>query len=103
MRYSRRDFVASLAAAPLLTSLAGGARAATSGIEDDRFDPWVEVSAAELVKNVNTVAKLAGGRPILAVIKNNAYGLGLTTVGPILEELEAFKQTQLASSAFSAE
>ncbi len=87
MNYSRRDFVAGLAAAPLLTSLVGGARAAMSGVEDDRFDPWIEVSAAALEKNVNTVAKLAGGRPILAVIKNNAYGLGLTTVAPILEPL----------------
>jgi alanine racemase len=30
---------------------------------------------------------LAGGRPIVAVIKNNAYGLGLTTVTPILETM----------------
>lgn len=87
MAYSRRDFVGGIAATPLLTSLASGARAATSAVEADRFDPWIEVSAAALEQNVKTVAKLAGGRPILAVIKNNAYGLGLTTVAPILEPL----------------
>jgi alanine racemase len=34
---------------------------------------------------VGEVARLAGDRPILAVVKNNAYGLGLETVGPILD------------------
>jgi alanine racemase len=33
---------------------------------------------------VREVARLAGGRPILAVVKTNAYGLGLREVGPIL-------------------
>jgi alanine racemase len=33
------------------------------------------------------LSRLAGGRPILAVLKNNAYGLGLTTVARIIEPL----------------
>jgi alanine racemase len=53
----------------------------------DRFDPWVEVDPAALAFNVEVVSRLAGGRPILAVIKNNAYGLELTTTGKILEQL----------------
>jgi alanine racemase len=35
--------------------------------------------------NVGVVSRLADHRPIMAVIKNNGYGLGLTTVGKILE------------------
>jgi alanine racemase len=87
MTYSRREFVSGLAAAPLLTSLSAASVAATTSIAADRFDPWLEIDPAAFASNVQTISKLAGGRPILAVIKNNAYGLGLTTVGPILEQL----------------
>lgn len=60
---------------------------AATKISSDRFDPWLEIEAAALRKNVAVVSRLAGGRPILAVIKNNAYGLGLTTVASVLEPL----------------
>lgn len=53
-----------------------------------RFDPWVEVSADALRRNLATVARLAGSRPVLAVVKNNAYGLGLAEVASVLEPLE---------------
>jgi len=51
---------------------------------DDRFDPWVEIDADAFRHNVREASRLAGGRPILAVVKNNAYGLGDTVVGPLL-------------------
>ncbi|HLB55051.1 MAG TPA: alanine racemase, partial [Gemmatimonadales bacterium] len=51
------------------------------------FDPWLEVDPAALAHNAATVSRLAGGRPILAMVKNNAYGLGLETVGPLLDRL----------------
>ena len=44
------------------------------------FDPWVEVHAANLAHNAGEVARRAKGQPILAVVKNNGYGLGVTTV-----------------------
>jgi alanine racemase len=53
-----------------------------------RSDPWLEVEAAAIRHNAREVYRLCGGRPILAVVKNNAYGLGLTTVGPILDQLD---------------
>lgn len=43
----------------------------------DRFDPWIDVDRSALEHNVDVVRRLTNGRPILAVIKNNAYGLGL--------------------------
>ena len=49
------------------------------------FDPWVEVHAAHLKHNTREVARAAGGQPVLAVIKNNGYGLGVTTVARQLE------------------
>lgn len=53
------------------------------------FDPWLEVDAAALHGNVSAIATAAGDRPILAVVKNNAYGLGLAQVGPMLDTHDA--------------
>ena len=52
----------------------------------DRFDPWVEVVPKNLTAAVGEVRRLSGGRPILAVVKNNGYGLGIGTVGKLLQE-----------------
>jgi len=53
----------------------------------DRFDPWIEVEATALASNVAEVRRLTKNRPILAVIKNNAYGLDLTTAAALLEPM----------------
>ena len=54
---------------------------------EDRFDPWIEIDAEAFANNVREASRLAGGRPILAVVKNNAYGLGDTVVGPLLSRM----------------
>ena len=91
MPVSRRAFVTGVAATPILNSLPAAAPAATTNISADRFDPWLEVDAAALRKNVSVVSGLANKRPILAVIKNNAYGLGLTTVASVLDPMPEIK------------
>lgn len=86
---SRRSFVATTTAAGLS---AGHVRHASSAPRPrtqtlaDRFDPWIEIDPSALRYNVEVVSRLTGNRPILAVVKNNAYGLGLETVAPILAE-----------------
>ena len=50
-------------------------------------EPWLEIDAAALRHNVKTIARLAGGRPVIVVAKNNAYGLGLAAVGPIFDRM----------------
>ena len=70
---------------------------------DDRFDPWIEVDRDALAVNVGEVRRLTGDRPILAVIKNNAYGLGLVTAARVLEsfpEVVGFAVVK-AESAFA--
>lgn len=52
-----------------------------------RFDPWIEVDTANLYFNVRQISRLAGERPILAVVKNDAYGLGLELTARVLEKL----------------
>jgi alanine racemase len=92
---SRRSFVATAAAAVLG---AGGIAPGRLGGQTHRaqpasrghaatFDPWLEIDRAALSHNVRAVTRLAGGRPVIAVVKNNAYGLGLETTGPILDSL----------------
>jgi hypothetical protein len=50
------------------------------------FDPWVEVHAANLRANAAAVHERVK-RPILAVIKNNGYGAGVSNVARALEPL----------------
>jgi alanine racemase len=46
----------------------------------------VEVLPGHLKNSVAEVRRLSSNRPVLAVVKNNAYGLGIRVVGPILDE-----------------
>ena len=48
------------------------------------FDPWIEVKASHLEQNAGEVAHLTG-RPVMAVIKNNGYGLGVVNSAKVLE------------------
>jgi alanine racemase len=94
MAISRRSF---LAAGSALAALGAGAPYRGGGVTGDRvaptassssgFDPWVEVHIPNLKHNVAEIQKLVAPRPILAVIKNNGYGLGVANVGTALEPL----------------
>lgn len=105
---SRRDFLASAAAASLVPWAGSGPAAssarqagATAGparrtaeppaaprlAAPDRLDPWIEVDPAALAHNVGQIRRLSH-RPILAVLKNNAYGLGLAPVARRLEPMD---------------
>ena len=69
-----------------------GVRPGPTGTSDrtytpTRFDPWIELDRAAWTHNVREAARLAGSRPILAVVKNNAYGLGDRAVGPLLADM----------------
>ena len=110
MKTARRSFLRStatglvpLAAARVAAEAApsqGGSAAATT-LRHSSFDPWVEVNPAHLRHNVAQVSRRVAGRPILAVIKNNGYGLGVANVGRILDgasELHGFAVVKLAEA-----
>jgi alanine racemase len=88
---NRRSFVgsvlaagATLIAAPTTVAQNSTVRLRPGG-DDNGFDPWLEVIGDHFRHNAREVSRLAGGRPILAVVKNNAYGMGDTIVGPLLD------------------
>ncbi len=44
---------------------------------EDQCDPWIELDMNNLAWNIRETRKCIGNRPILAVVKCNAYGHGL--------------------------
>src|SRR5207253_9697506 len=87
MKTSRRTFLKASTIAPAL-----GVRSTVtpaSGIRDSSFDPWVEIDAGNLRHNVAEIGRRVGGRPILAVIKSNGYGSGVSNVANAIEPLAA--------------
>ncbi len=86
MSITRRTFVAGAAALSLANTRHTSATPPPVQ-STDRFDPWIEIDPAALRHNVLEVARLADRRPILAVVKNNAYGLGLSKVSLMLDPM----------------
>lgn len=70
----------------LLSSAAVAAMPWGQAIRDSSFDPWLEIEPRHVVHNVGEVARFSK-RPIMAVIKNNGYGLGVVNVARILAPL----------------
>ena len=63
------------------TVMQGGGAQATPG---RRADAWVGVDVPSLTSNFNLVKERAGGRPVMAIVKANAYGHGIVPVAQTL-------------------
>jgi alanine racemase len=70
-----------------LQTTAAAAVAPWFQLRDSQFDPWIEIQPRHLAENVAAVARAADRRPILAVVKNNGYGLGVVNVARALAPL----------------
>ena len=91
MKVTRRSMLTAGIALPALglgPTFTAGARL-NAQVLDSSFDPWVEVHRANLQHNVAEIQRRVASRPILAVIKNNGYGLGVVNAGQLLEPLPA--------------
>jgi alanine racemase len=88
MTTTRRTFLSAALGAAGLHALDArpvrGARRAAQSVPEG-IDPWIEVDREALRANARAIAGLSGGRPTLAVIKNNGYGLGTVEVAEALE------------------
>ncbi len=85
MSISRRAFLKAGLLLPSIRQVLSSAQVSLQ--QHSSFDPWVEVHAEHLRHNVAQIQHKVAGRPILAVIKNNGYGLGVLNVAQILESL----------------
>lgn len=54
---------------------------------ENSFDPWVEIISGAIQNNVREVHRFANNAQILFVVKNNACGLGLQEIGPIVDTM----------------
>ena len=84
MTLDRRTFLRA-AGASALAGVAG--RIAATAARPTAAEPlaWLEIDDDALRHNAREIARVAGNRPILAVVKNNAYGLGVARAGAVLE------------------
>src|SRR5216684_4208928 len=90
MKTSRRSFLETTLTLPALLevtpALAEGPRDAALAVsKDSSFDPWVEIHRENVRNNVQEISRRVEARPILAVIKNNGYGAGVTNIAQLLE------------------
>src|SRR6266852_7564995 len=90
MKSSRRSFLEAGLALPAIlntvpTLTAASQAAKITATKDSSSAPWVEIHRENLRHNVQEIARRVGGRPILAVIKNNGYGMGVANVAQLLE------------------
>lgn len=98
MSPSRRQFLAAAAVSPLVADAlrlpTGGAdphlaesrdTATVRRADPDRMEPWIVVQPDALRANVGVLNRLSNNRPLMAVVKNNGYGLGLLEVARILD------------------
>ncbi|MEK6323009.1 MAG: alanine racemase [Acidobacteriota bacterium] len=86
-KISRRVFSKAALALPALGP--GSFAADSNARSDSSFDPWVEIHAGNLRNNVAEIHRRVDSRPILAVIKNNGYGMGVANVARLLERSAA--------------
>lgn len=62
------------------------AETSTSTPADQGADAWLEVDLGNLAWNLDQIRRRVNNRPVMAVIKANAYGHGLVEVGKALEK-----------------
>ena len=87
---SRRNLLGGVTAAAASTALPSVATVkSTSSISNSFYDPWIEINADHLRHNAGEIQRRVNSRPILAVIKNNGYGLGVVNVARVLEPLKS--------------
>lgn len=87
MNHNRRQFIYKSAAGLAFLSVAPrafGKHLSSKGLAH-QSKAWIELSAEAYLHNARQISQMAEGKPVVAVLKNNAYGLGAVEVGKILD------------------
>ena len=87
MKWDRRAFIQkSLAGLGMMSCSPQGWARNFFGNRSGSSKPWIELSEAAYLHNAAQVSKMAKGKPVVAVLKNNGYGLGAVEVAKILNK-----------------
>ena len=88
MKQNRRQFIQTTAASAALAAISPLAfsQEVARKARDLQSKPWIELSRSAYLHNASQISKMADGKLVIAVLKNNAYGLGEVEVGQILDK-----------------
>ncbi|MEP1093777.1 MAG: alanine racemase [Cyclobacteriaceae bacterium] len=89
MKFNRRKFIGATATGVVALSLPKiSVGLPKISVKDPPipFDPWIEVDSEAIKYNIRQLYSLSNNRPIIAVVKNNGYGLGAELVSQILQD-----------------
>ncbi len=91
MKKDRRKFIntALMGVAMMYAAPLSAGRKVKSENDLQKSKPWIEISRSAYLHNAAQISKMADGRPLLAVLKNNAYGIGDVEVATILDQSAA--------------
>ena len=90
MNQGRRKFIAQMGMAAGVAAMPSSLWALPAPM-DHASGPWLEISREAYLKNAHMISQMANGKPVLAVVKNNGYGLGDIAVTSILDESPAIE------------
>ena len=92
---NRRSFLATAGLTPFAMSSVGRSTEAASAPDQSPpdplpggYEPWLEIKKDALTWNVEQLSKKAGGKPVLAVLKDHAYGHGIVGVARHFESVD---------------
>jgi alanine racemase len=87
-RFNRREFLKQTGALPFCAAFCINSYGVepTANVSLKCADPWLEINLDHMAWNLSQIRKRVHPRPIMGVIKANAYGHGLVEVGKFLEK-----------------
>ena len=88
MKQNRRQFIQTTAASAALAAInpLAFSQEVARNARGLQSKPWIELSRSAYLHNASQISKMADGKLVIAVLKNNAYGLGKVEVGQILDK-----------------
>ena len=87
-KFNRREFLKQTGTLPFCAAFCINSYGAapTANVSPKCADPWLEINLDNMAWNLSQIRKKVHPRPIMAVIKANAYGHGLVEVAKFLEK-----------------
>jgi len=88
VKLSRRKFLVSAGAIPVGVSLLNSCNVFEEPDSDFEYiyDPWIEIDLNAISHNLKEIKRITNNRPVMAVIKGNAYGHGLINIAKYLKK-----------------